>query len=70
MLVTHHVEEIPPGFSHGLLLNEGSVVAQGLLEDVLTAENLSKAFRQSITLDRIAGRYFARRSRRLGRHRA
>ncbi|MBY8856449.1 ABC transporter ATP-binding protein [Nocardia sp. CA2R105] len=70
VLVTHHVEEIPPGFSHGLLLNEGSVVAQGLLEDVLTAENLSKAFRQSITLDRIEGRYFARRSRRLGRHRA
>jgi iron complex transport system ATP-binding protein len=70
VLVTHHVEEIPPGFSHGLLLNEGSVVAQGLLEDVLTAENLSKAFRQSITLDRIDGRYFARRSRRLGRHRA
>lgn len=70
VLVTHHVEEIPPGFSHGLLLNEGSIVAQGLLEDVLTAENLSKAFRQSITLDRIDGRYFARRSRRLGRHRA
>ncbi|MQY23236.1 ABC transporter ATP-binding protein [Nocardia macrotermitis] len=70
VLVTHHVEEIPAGFSHGLLLNEGSVVAQGLLEDVLTGENLSKAFHQSITLDRIDGRYFARRSRRLGRHRA
>jgi len=70
VLVTHHVEEIPPGFSHGLLLNEGTVVAQGLLEDVLTSENLSKAFHQSITLDRIDGRYFARRSRRLGRHRS
>ncbi|GAB4584210.1 ABC transporter ATP-binding protein [Nocardia sp. NPDC127526] len=69
VLVTHHVEEIPQGFTHGMLLNEGAVVAQGLLEDVLTAENLSEAFRQSITLDRIDGRYFARRSQRFGRHR-
>ncbi|WP_330229211.1 ABC transporter ATP-binding protein [Nocardia sp. NBC_00508] len=69
VLVTHHVEEIPPGFTHGLLLNEGDVVAQGLLTDVLTAENLSDAFRQSIALDRVDGRYFARRARRAGRHR-
>lgn len=70
VLVTHHVEEIPPGFTHCLLLNEGEIVAQGLLGDVLTAENLSEAFRQSIALDRVEGRYFARRARRLGRHRS
>ncbi|WP_067797776.1 ABC transporter ATP-binding protein [Nocardia beijingensis] len=69
VLVTHHVEEIPPGFTHGLLLNEGEVVAQGLLSDVLTAENLSDAFSQSIALDCVDGRYFARRSRRAGSHR-
>ncbi|MEV5649677.1 ABC transporter ATP-binding protein [Nocardia sp. NPDC052254] len=69
VLVTHHVEEIPPGFTHALLLREGDVIAQGLLSDVLTAENLSDAFRQSIALDRIDGRYFARRSQRFGRHR-
>jgi iron complex transport system ATP-binding protein len=69
VLVTHHVEEIPPGFTHGLLLNEGQVVAQGLLEDVLTAEHLSIAFHQSIALDRVDGRYFARRTRVAGRHR-
>ncbi|MEV0245727.1 ABC transporter ATP-binding protein [Nocardia sp. NPDC050712] len=69
VLVTHHVEEIPPGFTHGLLLNEGEVVAQGLLSDVLTAEHLSDAFRQSIALDRVDGRYFARRARRAGKHR-
>ncbi|MEU8899562.1 ABC transporter ATP-binding protein [Nocardia sp. NPDC048505] len=69
VLVTHHVEEIPPGFTHGLLLNEGEVIAQGLLSDVLTAENLSDAFRQSIALDRVDGRYFARRARRAGKHR-
>ncbi len=70
VLVTHHVEEIPPGFTHGLLLKEGVVVAQGLLSDVLTSDNLSEAFSQSIALDTVDGRYFARRSRRAGRHRA
>lgn len=70
VLVTHHVEEIPPGFTHGLLLNEGEVVAQGLLTDVLTSENLSDAFRQSIALDRVDGRYFARRARKAGQHRS
>ncbi|MFC3961295.1 ABC transporter ATP-binding protein [Nocardia jiangsuensis] len=69
VLVTHHVEEIPPGFTHGLLLREGEVVSQGLLADVLTAENLSAAFRQSIALDQVDGRWFARRARRSGKHR-
>ncbi|NUS42555.1 MAG: ABC transporter ATP-binding protein [Mycobacteriaceae bacterium] len=69
VLVTHHVEEIPPGFTHGLLLKEGRVVAQGLLEDVLTADNLSFAFHQSIALEQVDGRYFARRNRKLGKHR-
>ncbi len=70
VLVTHHVEEIPPGFTHALLLSEGAVVAQGLIDDVITAQNLSTAFRQSIALDRVDGRYFARRSSTAGRHRA
>ncbi|MBI3216373.1 MAG: ABC transporter ATP-binding protein [Mycobacterium sp.] len=69
VLVTHHVEEIPPGFSHALIVSEGKVVAAGLLTDVLTAENLSKAFGQSIALDLIDGRYFARRSRSRAAHR-
>jgi iron complex transport system ATP-binding protein len=69
VLVTHHVEEIPPGFSHALILSEGNVVAAGLLTDVMTAENLSKAFGQSIALDVIDGRYFARRTRSRAAHR-
>ncbi|MEO8814677.1 MAG: ABC transporter ATP-binding protein [Mycobacterium sp.] len=69
VLVTHHVEEIPPGFSHCLLLAEGQVVAAGLLSDVLTAENLSAAFGQSIAVDVIDGRYFARRARPRAAHR-
>ncbi len=69
VLVTHHVEEIPRGFSHGLILSEGRTVDAGLLTDVLTPENLSKAFGQSIALEVIDGRYFARRTRSRAAHR-
>lgn len=61
VLVTHHVEEIPPGFTHALLVRNGGVVAQGLLDHVLTAENLSATFGQQLMLQRIGDRYFARR---------
>jgi len=61
VLVTHHVEEIPPGFTHALLLREGRAVVAGLVEDVLTAENLSKTFDQDLVLERSGDRYFARR---------
>jgi iron complex transport system ATP-binding protein len=61
ILVTHHVEEIPPDFTHLLLVSDGRIVAQGLLEDVLTSENLSAAFGQDLELDRLGDRYFARR---------
>src|SRR6202012_5209086 len=69
VLVTHHVEEVPPGFSHCLMLSEGAVVASGLLSDVLTAQNLSDAFGQEIALDVVDGRYFARRVRTRAAHR-
>jgi iron complex transport system ATP-binding protein len=60
ILVTHHVEEIPLGISHALLLTEGKVVAQGLITDVLNSENLSKTFGLSLSVERDGGRYFAR----------
>ena len=69
VLVTHHVEEIPPGYTHCLLLSEAQVVAAGLLPDVLTSENLSTAFGQSIALEVVDGRYFARRIRSRAAHR-
>ena len=52
-----------------MILSEGRVVDAGLLADVLTAENLSKAFGKSIALDLIDGRYFARRTRIRAAHR-
>ncbi len=61
VLVTHHVEEIPPGFTHAMLLREGEVVAQGLINDVITEPNLSAAFDQDLELQRAGDRFFARR---------
>jgi iron complex transport system ATP-binding protein len=60
VMVTHHVEEIPVGFTHVLLLNEGRVVAAGSLGDTLTADNLTEAFGAPITLSADGGRYAAR----------
>ena len=40
----HHVEEIPPGFTHALLLRDGEVVAAGPLEETLTEATLSETF--------------------------
>ncbi|BAJ76589.1 ABC-type molybdenum transport system, ATPase component/photorepair protein PhrA [Microbacterium testaceum StLB037] len=60
VMVTHHVEEIPVGFTHVLLLRDGEVVASGPLDEALTAENLSKTFGLEITLTHEAGRYAAR----------
>jgi iron complex transport system ATP-binding protein len=59
VLVTHHVEEIPPGYGHGLLLREGKVVAAGLLDDVLTDENLSTTFGIPLAVQKRRGRYTA-----------
>jgi iron complex transport system ATP-binding protein len=67
VLVSHHVEEIPPGFTHVMLLREGRVVAQGPLEWVLTERNLSATFGLPLVLQQTAGRYAARRRQR---HRA
>jgi iron complex transport system ATP-binding protein len=61
VLVTHHVEEIPPGFTHALLLGDGRAVASGLIDDVLTGENLSTTFGQDLMLERSGDRFFARR---------
>jgi iron complex transport system ATP-binding protein len=60
VMVTHHVEEIPPGFTHALLLADGAVVASGLIDDVITASNLSKTFATELRLDKIGGRFTAR----------
>jgi iron complex transport system ATP-binding protein len=62
VLVTHHVEEIPPGYTHALLLRGGGVVAAGPLDDVLTETALSETFGLPLTLSRAGGRFAARRA--------
>ncbi|HSG80274.1 MAG TPA: ABC transporter ATP-binding protein [Acidimicrobiia bacterium] len=59
VLVTHHVEEIPPGFDHIVLLADGGVVADGPIEDTLTAEVLGETFGVDVRLERRDARYHA-----------
>jgi iron complex transport system ATP-binding protein len=66
ILVSHHVEEIPPGFTHALFLRQGRVVAQGPVAEVLTEQVLSETFGMPLRLSTDDGRYTARR--RSGRH--
>lgn len=61
VLVSHHVEEIPPGFTHVLMLRGGRAVAQGPIEETLTAEALSATFGMPLVLEHHDGRYAARR---------
>jgi iron complex transport system ATP-binding protein len=59
VLVTHHVEEIPPSFTHALLLRDGAVLATGPLEETLTAAALSATFGLGLALHRRDGRWTA-----------
>ena len=59
VLVTHHVDEIPPGFTHALLLRGGEVVAAGPIEDTLTSEALSACFALLLRLEHRDGRWMA-----------
>ncbi|WP_370289507.1 ABC transporter ATP-binding protein [Nocardioides sp.] len=66
VLVSHHVEEIPPGFTHVLMLRGGGVVASGPIAETLTPEALSATFGMPLVLEHHDGRYAARRRQRRG----
>lgn len=53
IMVTHHVEEIPPGFTHALMMKQGRIVAQGELEEVFTSETLSSTFSMYLRCGRL-----------------
>ncbi len=59
VLVTHHLEEIPPGFTHVLLLRDGELVAAGPMGETLTSESLSETFEVPLELVEREGRYSA-----------
>ena len=60
VIVTHHIEEIPSGTTHALLLKDGTVVKQGVIDTVITDENLSHAYGLPISVQSEGGRFFAR----------
>ncbi len=59
VLVTHHVEEIPPGYDHILMLSNGEVLADGPIEETVTDESLSECFQLTLRLQRHEDRYRA-----------
>ncbi|MFJ6128603.1 ABC transporter ATP-binding protein [Streptomyces griseoviridis] len=64
VLVTHHLEELPPGTTHAMLLRDGRVLAQGPVDDVLTGDQVGKCFDLPLALDRHDGRWSVRIRRR------
>ena len=59
VMVTHHLEEVPDGFTHALLLRAGKVVASGPVAEVMTQKNLSRTFDMPLKLVKVANRYAA-----------
>jgi len=59
VLVTHHVEEVPDGFTHAMLLRRGAVLTAGPIEEVFTAKNLSRCFGIPLEIERHEKRWRA-----------
>jgi len=59
VLITHHVDEIPSSFTHGLLIADGEIRVRGQLDEVLTSANLSETFGLKLNLERRRGRWAA-----------
>ena len=60
VLVTHHLEEIPPGVSHAALVSNGRIAGSGPVEEVLTSHAVSACFDAPVTVTRAEGRWMAR----------
>ena len=59
IMVTHHVEEIPPGFTHILMIRQGKLIAAGPLESELTSRNLSHCFGLPLVVEQRGERWTA-----------
>ena len=59
VMVTHHVEEIPAGFTHLLVISQGSVIQKGPIADTLSGDVLSEAFGRPLSVTHNNGRYQA-----------
>ena len=54
VLVTHHLDEVPPRMTHALLLRSGRVLLSGAFDDVITSGNLSDCFGMGLHVERRA----------------
>jgi len=59
VLVTHHVEEVPDGFTHAMLLRRGALLTAGPIDQVFTARNLSRCFGLPLEIERHQNRWRA-----------
>ena len=62
VMVTHHLEEIPAGFTHALIIREGQIFAAGEINSTLTSEKISEAFGFNLVVTQEGGRFRARSS--------
>lgn len=62
IIVTHHIEEIPIGTTHALLIKDGKIAVSGPVGDVITTEHMSAVFGIDIEVSAANGRFFARSS--------
>jgi iron complex transport system ATP-binding protein len=62
VMVTHHLEEIPAGFTHALILSQGQVFAAGEISATITSDKVSEAFSFGLHVERVDGRFRARAS--------
>jgi iron complex transport system ATP-binding protein len=60
IIVTHHLEEIPAGTTHALLIKNGQIAFAGEINEVLTSANVSSVFSYSLTVTKEGARFFAR----------
>jgi iron complex transport system ATP-binding protein len=60
VLVTHHIEEIPVGTTHAILLKDGKIAVSGPVESVVTTEHVSAVFGLPIDVSHERSRFFAR----------
>lgn len=60
IMVTHHVEEIPLGFSHALVLGDGAIRASGPVNEVINSDTLGDVFGLDLVVEERDGRFAAR----------
>lgn len=60
ILVTHHIEEIPAGTTHALILKNGAIAVSGPINDVITSEHMSAIFELAMIVTQEGSRFFAR----------